>query len=376
MINASQIFYTHSPSVPLGTLAVSSYLTENGHTVRLEDRCIKRRSIKGLIDEFRPDAAGISFMSFASIKDGLHVARILKKAGIPVIAGGNCASSIWGELIREDCIDYISVGEGEISFSQCLDIISGIIRPQAVPGIAYMKDGEPVKNDEAEFCSLEKFPEMDWKLINPADYFQHYIECSKMLYVYSGKGCPGKCAFCYNKQYNRCKYRARPVEKVVNEIEYLVNQVGADGIYFSDEIWYPDKRMMHSFCEEVKKRKLKFVWGCQTRVDVFGEEDYKLMYECGCRWIFFGVESGCESVLERMNKGICLEETRNAVSLCKSAGITAIASFVIGYIDETKEEFRQTVEFAKELDANITTMSILIPFPNTDVYTYAVEKGY
>lgn len=375
IVNPFQVFYAHSPSVPLGSLAVASYLTQLGHSVRLCDRCIKRENMSRVIKDFAPDAVGVSFMSFGSITDGLSVAQTAKEHGIPVIAGGNCASAVYGDLLKEESVKYVVIGEGEVSFAQALEVISGAKEPDEVEGIAYMKNGKLIKNADRAFSDLSDFPLMDWSLVDPKKYFQHYIGCSKMLYIYSGKGCPGQCSFCYNKQYSKCRYRSRPPEYVVEEIKYLIENHGLNGVYFSDELWYPKKELMREFCQRVKESGLSFVWGCQTRVDVFGKEELQQMYDSGCRWIFYGVESGSPEVLSRMNKGIDLQQAQAAISLCSDIGITTIASFIIGYIGETQEELKETVSFANKLNANISVFSILTPFPKTDVFDYAVANN-
>ena len=375
LTNPAVVFYGHSPSEPLGTLCIGSYLEEIGHTVKITDRSVKIESLKKICTEFKPEAVGISFMSISSITDGIKMCRYFHKKGLPVIAGGMGVTSLYKEALADGSIDYVIMGEGEITFAEILTLIQNGGNPEEIDGLAFVKNGKVIKTKNREFADLGSLPQMHWNLINPKRYFQRYIGCKKMLYIYSGKGCPGNCTFCFNERYNRRCVRKRPNDTVLSEIKTLVNEYGVDGIYFSDAAWCPSKSEMRDFCNKAIESNLNFVWGAQTRIDFFSLEDFELMYKAGCRWLFFGIESGSQTVLDRMNKGAIYNDISTTIENCHKVGITSIASFIIGYIDETQEELQQTVDIIKAINANITNVNILSALPDTEVYDYAVKNG-
>ena len=88
LITPASVFYAASPTLPLGPLAIGSYLTANGYDVKLVDRNVKIENIKTIIDTFNPNVVGISLLSYRSIRDAIRVSKIVQKMGIPVIWGG------------------------------------------------------------------------------------------------------------------------------------------------------------------------------------------------------------------------------------------------------------------------------------------------
>jgi len=101
-----------------------------------------------------------------------------------------------------------------------------------------------------------------FSVIDVPKYFQSSYGCKKMLYLYSAKGCPFSCVFCYNKDFHRCVYRKRPIDALLREISFLVKEYGMDGVYFADELWCKNVREMHEMCDALKSLQLDFVWGC------------------------------------------------------------------------------------------------------------------
>ncbi len=196
-----------------------------------------------------------------------------------------------------------------------------------------------------------------------------------MLYLYAAKGCPHNCAFCYNKDFHKCTYRKRPMEAVLREIKYLVENHGMDGVYFADELWCRNVKEMHDTCDSLKSLGLDFVWGGQTRIGLFNEEDFRYMYDAGCRWIFFGVESGSKRILTAMNKHIAYDKIEKTFSDCRNAGIVAIGSFIIGFPGETPEDAKETVRLIKRLNTSLINLNCFIVVPCSDIYYKLIEDG-
>ena len=127
-----------------------------------------------------------------------------------------------------------------------------------------------------------------------------------MLYLHASKGCPAACIFCSNKQYHQSCNRCRDPKHVLNDIDRFVLDYGCDGIYFSDELFCPRRELRTMLCEGLISRRYELVWGCQMRLGVLNEEDVKLMYRAGCRWILFGIESGSKERIDAIKKHIDL----------------------------------------------------------------------
>jgi len=118
-----------------------------------------------------------------------------------------------------------------------------------------------------------------------------------------------------------------------------------------------------------------FSWTCLGRVDHVTPENLRLMRRAGCWQISYGIESGSQAILEAIGKRITLEQIRTAVSATRAAGIQAKGFFIVGHPGETAETLRSTIEFALELPLNDISVTMLTPFPGTELYRRAAEFG-
>lgn len=376
-INPSTARYTRSVSVPLGLLSIASYLESKGHEVKIYDRTVDKTKAEKVFSDFAPGLVGISVMSYKSIKDALYLADLINDMSIPVFVGGPLPSVLVKQTLKHKSIKGVSLGEGEETWAELAAAYEeSSPNLNTIKGIAFNdSDGEVVYTEERDFVNLADLPALNWELLNVPKYFQTSYGCEKMLYLYAAKGCPYSCTFCYNKNFHKCVYRKRPLEVLLDEISHLVRTYGMDGVYFADELWCRNRKEMYDICEKLKSLNLDFVWGCQTRIGLFEEEDFSYMYKCGCRWIFFGIESGSKAVLERINKKIRYDKIAETFKACRKANIACIGSFIAGFPDETEDELRETVALINRLDTSLINMNYLALIPGSEIYNSLVAKG-
>ena len=106
----------------------------------------------------------------------------------------------------------------------------------------------------------------------------------------------------------------RNPQNVVDELEYLNKNFGADHFTFYDDAFTVDQYRTEEICKEIINRKLKIRWNCETRVDMVTKELLAKMKAAGCTDVWFGVESGSQRVIKAMDKGILIEQTRRHLS--------------------------------------------------------------
>lgn len=374
-VNPAVGYYTRAISNPLGLLALASYLKEQGHTVKVIDRCVKKVNLEKEIKAFSPDVVGISLMSGRGLKDAETIAQTAKKHNITVICGGYFPTMSPEVVLNSGLADVVVLREGEITFDEVLSALENKASLENILGIAYIKNGEVCINEDRPFADLSLFPEIDWSLVNPKDYFQTFFNCTKMLYLYSSKGCPGRCTFCSNHFYNRSTFRKRPNEIVIREIKNLVENYGMNGVYFTGELWCAKKADAYDFCERIKAENLKFTWGMLSKTGQYNFEDLSLMHDAGCRFICFGVESGSPEMQKKIRKNVDLEKGKETFENCKKLGITSVASFMIGLPDETEEQLKETLEYIKSIDASIILIYPYSPIENTEMYNDLAQQG-
>lgn len=375
LVNPSTGYYTRTIFNPLGLVAIGSYLRSIGHEVMLEDRCVHKENMNTIIKHFQPDMVGLSLMSSRVLKDALKVSKAAKKHGLYVSWGGAMASMHPDLLLGNDCIDSVIFSEGEYTFRDMLEALEGKRSFSSVQGLIFKENGNIIHNEPRPFADLGEFPASDYSLIKVEKYVQPYLGSKRMMYVYSSKGCPCHCAFCPNSYYHHSCHRKRPNEIVLQDIRFLVENYGVDGIYFSDELWVTKKSDMLDFCARVKELGLHFYWGIQARVGMFDEHDFQIMYDAGCRWAFFGIESGSRSRSDKIHKNIDFDKIVPTFRILRKLGITTVASFIIGFPEETQEELKQTCELILQVDANLTPVYHFTPLPGTELYRELVADG-
>lgn len=374
LVNPKLPVFMRMPSLPLGLLSIASYLKAYGHEVVFVETLVEDKDVENCIKESKPDIIGISTMSFLASIEASNLTKIAHNYNIPVVWGGQAATAMPELVFNEAAPDYIILGEGEITWLELVNALESGADVSKVAGLAYMQNTEVIYTAIRPVADISTFPDIDWSLIDVKNYFSSFFNCDKMLYLHATKGCPAQCTFCSNQKFHQSKNRCRDVEQIVKDIDYLYSQ-GTNGIYFSDELWMPNRILRTQFCNLMIERNYNLVWGCQMRLGVLNESDIDLMYKAGCRWILFGIESGNQERIKSIKKNIDLSLAKQSVQMCEKRGITVQASFIIGFPDETTEEIQQTISFAESLGASLVVMNILIPLPNSEIYNEAKAKG-
>lgn len=350
------------PGLPLGVGYIAACLERDGHEVVVVDAHAEGLSREKTIDRIRtakPDITGIS-----CVTSGVNFARDVAK-GIRPFSGQIVMGGIHPTFCPESVLDVCDVvvrGEGEETFPELIS--SSDLKE--VKGISYQENGGIVHNPSRPL--IEDLNTIPWparhlfKLELPRYKLFRRLPFGTML---SGRGCPMGCIFCQNGEiYN--VYRSRNVVDVVDEIEMLITKYDVHYIAFVDEDGLIDKDRMRAMCEEILRRKLKFYWGVDARVDRVNDlQLLKLMSRAGCGFFFHGVESANPETLANMKKGISPTTTEHAFKLAQKAGIRSVASTILAFPGEQRHSAEATVEFLKRINASYAFFGLATPFPGS-----------
>jgi anaerobic magnesium-protoporphyrin IX monomethyl ester cyclase len=168
----------------------------------------------------------------------------------------------------------------------------------------------------------------------------------------------------------------RSPKNVVDELEFLHNTYQADHFTFYDDAFTVNQHRVEELCYEIRKRKLKIKWDCESRVDMVTKELLLKMREAGCIAVWFGVESGSQRVIDAMSKGISITQTERAVRWAKEVGLMAVTSAILGFPGETKESAWETIKFVEKMDPDDVGYYIATPYPGTPMYDLVKENGW
>ena len=308
--------------------------------------------------------------------DSIWFARHLRDGCDLLIAGGPLPSC--DPLSFMNDFDIVVKGEGEHAMLELLRTYDNGCDLSSVQGIAYRKwNNGRAKGEKSEIVFTDpRILESDLdKIAFPArDLFPNdrYIDYWKRRYghaattVFTTRGCPFSCEFCSNAVFG-VSYRERSPENVVDEVEQALS-FGYDRIHFADDVFTLNRERVLKICDEIRRRGLQFKWECLGRVDSIDEEISIAMKDAGCDRIFFGIESGNDSVLKLMKKKITPDRARKAVYSAHEAGLLTGAFFILCYPGETDDTVLETLHFAVSLPLDYLSFTMPYPLPGTALY--------
>ncbi|MCX7957448.1 MAG: B12-binding domain-containing radical SAM protein [Deltaproteobacteria bacterium] len=361
---------------PLGIAYLHAFMKQNNIESRIFDARAYKRPVKALrdvINEYRPDIAGINIHCTSEMDDGAFIADRIKEidCDIKVVAGGSHPSALPEDTLnRYKSIDYVVFGEGEFTLKELIDAIKNKADLNTIDGLAYrQKDGITVNKPRELVSEIDSFPMPDFDGFPFDKYKPHYFKGIEIP-VITARGCPNRCVFCYQPMGHNV--RTRSYRLVVEEIERDIKVYGATQIFFADDTLTIEPEYTINLFNEITRRGLNKVrYIASTRIDRVNKDMLKAMKEANVFSIVYGAECGNQRILDGIRKGFTLEQTEQAIRWTKEAGIRVDTNFILGLPYENEETIRQTLDFIMKLNPDFINLAILAPFPSTEVYEWA-----
>ncbi|MBU0952262.1 MAG: B12-binding domain-containing radical SAM protein [Elusimicrobia bacterium] len=340
-----------------------------------------RNTITGLAKE-GIYAAGLSCMTGYQIQSASEVARHIRSINpsLPIIWGGVHPSLVPQQTLKNGLVDFVVIGLGEETF---LELLNNLDKPDNYPdikGIGFKRNGTIIVNPEREFFDLNKYPIPNYSLINVNDYL-----IDGNIPIFTSRGCPHRCSFCYNLAFNHKKYAAIKTEHVINHIEYLLkNYPGITAISFVDDNFFVNKKRVTEICNKLIEKGifLKLNSGCRADyLDNFSLDFLKLLRKTGFTETYVGVESGSEKILDDIHKDISVEQVLRINKKLKEAGIIPRFGFMGGFPGETIEDVKKTLRLMVNIlednpNAYVTQLMLATLSPGTELFESAKKFGF
>lgn len=367
---------------PLSGLAyLAAVLEKEGCEVRVLD-CpalhMTYKSVEQEIGRFKPDLVGITAVT-ATFNSALKVAQTVKQAypqALVALGGPHVTIADDQFLLEHQEVDVAVKGEGEqtiVEVARCVSN-SDLAALGTVAGIAFRKNGRVIHTPDRP-C-LQNLDELPYPAYHYFPLTKYRIFGKLGLPMITSRGCSSQCGFCLVPQIAGNSFRARTPASVVNEIEWLRNEYKADFVTFNDEIFTYDKKRVLDICSEIKQRKIKVPWDCQTRVDLVSRELLYKMRDANCQLVSFGVESGSQEILNAMKKGTTVQQNATAIRWAKEAGLSVTIYLMLGYPGETKETMQQTIDFVKKTEPDDIYLYLATPYPTTELREVVKGLGW
>lgn len=361
-----------------GVMLISANLKKNGHECDVLISSLE----KDLINKVKltnPDIIGFSIDStrYDWMK---NVAKTIKSELNKTILVGGPHPTFFPELINEDFVDVICVGEGEkaiIELANKLDIGENITN---IDNIWVKKDGKIYKNPIRHLIEdLDSLPFEDRTLYDKYDLLRNH----NVAAIMTSRGCPYKCTFCFNKKYNELYkgkgriLRRRSVSNVINEIKTIIrNNKKINYLVFEDDTFILGSKDWFDDLFQRYKKEIGINFSVTARADLVNEEIIKKLKDAGCHSIRMGVESANTFLREKvLKKNITNEQIINSAKIIKKYRINLQLFNILGTPGETIDTALETYELSYKINPTYAWCSLMQPYPGTEIMDVAKEKN-
>ena len=369
---------------PLGILYLASVLEQEGIEVSVLDQPAMGYSVSETvkwIENKDPDVVGISALASSGHIAGLISREIKEKNPDIVTLIGNHYATYYAERILRTypSIDIVVRGEAEETIVDLAKHLNSGDDLTQVNGIAFRKEGKIILTPERSLLkNLDSLPFPNRKLLS-AEYHCRIANVNtspkKFTSIISSRGCNYSCRFCNCAAIARNSWRARSPINTLEELRNLESE-GYKQLLFVDDNFTLNPKRVIELCRGIRKEKLDIEWIAEGRVDVRSQEMFSEMVAAGLRVMYFGIENANQRLLDYYDKKTTPENSEKAVRAARKAGVDIIVgSFVIGASDETREEIKNTIDFAKRIPIDIPQFNILCAYPGSEIWNESVENG-
>jgi radical SAM superfamily enzyme YgiQ (UPF0313 family) len=339
------------------------------------------------VDEFSPsildgvELVGISTLTGQQIKYGISVAEQVRlyNPNIPIVWGGIHPTLMPEQTMESSLVDYVIRGEGEESFPQLIKALQTGIDLNTVPGLVYKQDDKICLNEKSPFINFNNYNNLPYNLLSLSKY-----QTSTRMEYQSSRGCPYGCLFCYNRDFNKFKWRAKDAKIVLDEIQEIKEQFNPTYLTIEDDEFFINKERAKQIMQGMVDRKLNFLWKTSIRIDTINSYDndmLDLFDKSGFMEFATGAESGSNSTLSLIKKQINRDEILASARKLQQITTTPQYSFMTGFPGETVQDLRETINCIDEIwkinkKIKVNGLFFATPFPGTGLYDLACSNGY
>ena len=367
------------PYLPLGMLYAATALREGGISVAAFDSMLEEPSVSfgtvlreqqpKIVAVYEDDFNFLSKMCLTRMRSvAWEIARAARAIGAATVVHGSDSTDN-SELFLENGFDYVLCGEAEETLAQlCRSILNAEEVPLLDGMVRLDGRGQPVRSPQRlsknPVWSELPFPARD--LIDMEPYREAWIKAHGYFSanLVASRGCPFHCNWCA-KPISGNKFHLRPPAAIAEEMKLLKVSAGVEHIWFGDDVFALDRHWVQQFAKEIAKRDAAVPFKIQSRADLMSEATVVNLKSAGCAEVWMGVESGSQTVLDAMDKGLKLSSVRSARRLLKEAGIRACFFLQFGYPGESWSELQETVAFVRETRPDDVGISFSYPLPGT-----------
>jgi radical SAM superfamily enzyme YgiQ (UPF0313 family) len=276
-------------------------------------------------------------------------------------------------------IDYLRNGAGFVIFGEVeatlLETARRLLRGAGttpIAGLAYLEPGTRslrINPPRALLEDLDQLPLPAWDLVGVEAYRRAWTQAHGYfsLNMVSSRGCPYRCNWCSKPVYGH-HYHFRSPEHVAAEMLHLKRTLAPEHIWFADDIFALSAQWTERFAEAVETLGARIPFKMQSRCDLMTRGAVQALRRAGCAEVWMGAESGSQKILDAMEKGITIDQTRRACANLRGHGVRVGLFIQLGYPGETWEDIQTTIRLVRETRPDEIGVSVSYPLPGTDFF--------
>jgi radical SAM superfamily enzyme YgiQ (UPF0313 family) len=286
-----------------------------------------------------PDLVGL-MTDADSLHHTILMADALKRArpGVVTVLGGPASSPVAEDVLhRFPFVNVVVRGEGEWALADLISALDEDRPLSLVKGIAY-RDGDVVTStpDQPLLGDLDQLPLPAFDLFDTSG--------SDPLYLDVGRGCPFDCEFCSTAPFFKRRYRMKSAARIIDELRLLRDTYGRTHVNFAHDIFTCDYNWSMGFCSQLAEAGLEVTWTCSTRTDLVDSDLLQAMAKAGCVEIYYGIETGSQSMQTTISKNLDLDRALEVVRETVAAGIRPVTGFIVGYPEDDHVTMAETID--------------------------------
>jgi anaerobic magnesium-protoporphyrin IX monomethyl ester cyclase len=391
-------------SAPLGLAYLAAEVMRLGYEVRVYDMAIENfyheiqvssdtvlygdtyDQYRRVLEDYRPDMVGFSCILSNRSNSVLELCRITKEADreIITVVGGHHATALPNHLLQGNT-DFVVLGEADHSFPALIDTLRTGGDIHCVNGIVYPGNGGLVVQPRVDFVKdLDTLPYPDWEAVGLEKYWSlpnmnNSQGKGRFGPIHTSRGCPHVCNYCAVPLHTgERNFRARDLDLVIKEIEWLNGKYQIQEIQFMDDNFFVNKTRLKDLCRRLISKFPGLYFNVPTGTDI-ANLDYELidlMKAAGFHYLSLGLETGDMDVQGKfVDKRIDLVETRKKVEYMRKLGFHLSGLFMLGFPGETREQIGKTVDYATSMDFDRLYLIMVTPLPGSGLYDYCLKNN-
>lgn len=363
------------PYAPLGLLYLSSHLKAQGFAVEIYDSTFgSKAELFALLASRASGTVGI-YATLMTRGNVLEIVAAARAAGWRIILGGPEPANYAAEYLAAGA-DVIVAGEGERALEALLGCGMDRAYWPGIPSILYQEAGSVQRTGAADLIQdLDAQPWPDRDAIDIDRYLAAWRgrHGQGSVSVITARGCPYHCNWCSHSVYGKTHRRRSPIA-VADEVEYLLGRYHPEMLWIADDVFTIHHGWLHQYAAEMRRRHLRIPFECITRADRMNQQVAETLASLGCFRVWIGSESGSQRILDRMERGVTLQQVRNAVTWAKASGIQTGMFLMWGYEGEEIEDIEATVDHVKHCRPDVYLTTVSYPIKGTPYYQQIEDR--